>query len=431
MVRKSINIQLNQADGQRDSVVGGAAAPTTYPMHAGNTETRGASPSNTAPANCTDSLSGTTILRTGIDSIYVSCPGTLSEPADNQLRTLKELAQSDDPAVRAGAFLELAGHRFEVRDKGKGRYQYVLADNWFHIQVSARSSASLPLAYCQVRSEALTCEGFKPVMVRLVSVLLELDPDAMTLNVSRVDLCADFVTDFDFSSTPNNAWVCRAVNRNRYEENLILTGFMFGAGGDVSARLYDKTREIDKSKKYFFREVWAEHGWSGHQKVWRLEFQFKRAVLNELRVLTVGQLLDSLDGLWAYGAAQWLQLKVPSSDKTNSRWPLYPVWSALQAAEWTGINRELWRVKTTREPDDHFLYVNGLGALSSFMAKEGLTDPERAMQRYLGEARRYHQHRSGGVKKALDLYLLEKTRLKATRFNKPLPGLDGGEEDVF
>lgn len=76
MARKRKNIHSNQADGQRDSVVGGAAAPTTYPMHAGN----GASPSNTAPANCTGSLSGTTILRTGIDSIPRSGDGSLLSP---------------------------------------------------------------------------------------------------------------------------------------------------------------------------------------------------------------------------------------------------------------------------------------------------------------------------------------------------------------
>ncbi|MBQ0761363.1 hypothetical protein [Zhongshania sp.] len=409
-----------------------AQRPQKPTPHGGNLDAGSAPPSNTAPSNCMDSLSGTTMLRVGIDSLYVSCKGQISEKTENLLRLSKELAQSADPDVRAGAFLEFGDHRFQVMDKGKRLFPYVLADNWFHLQVSGRDATSLPMVYCQIRSEVLACEGPKAVLMRLGSLLLEFSDDVAVLEVSRVDLCVDFVTSVDLGEIPDNYWVRRAASLNRYTKHDVFTGLMFGAGGDLSARLYDKTREIkEKSKKYFFYDLWASEGWDAESQVWRLEFQFRRPVLTELSIRSIGDLMDGLGSLWVYACGSWLQLCEPTNDKTRSRWPLHPLWSFLISADWGGVARSLWRVRTDRAPDDHYLFVHGLAGLSSFMAKEGISDVDKAMGRYIVEARRYHSGRTLTDRDALDRYLLEKARLKATKFNKPLPGIDGGEGDDF
>lgn len=392
----------------------------------------GAPVSNTAPANCTDSLSGATVLRVGIDSLYVSCRGQISDKSENLLSVCKELARSDDPAIRAGAFLELAGHRFEVRDRGMGKYAYVLADNWFQLQVAGQSAKSLPMVYCQIRSEALAGEGPKAVLCRLAQVLVELGDVSGSLQVSRADLCADFVTGAELGAFPAAWWVARAAKSGAYSEHGRFTGYTFGQAGDISARLYDKTLECTKSKKTYFDALWRAGGWGGAQTVWRLEFQLKREPLKELGICSTAELLESLPGLWRYCTANWLQLKTPSDDQTRSRWPAHPLWSDLQAADWGEIEKSLYRVRTTREPDEHFLFINGLGSLSSFMAREGIVDPEEAISRYIEQARLYHARFNHGDYETLDAYLLEKARLKATKFNRPLPGVDSGEgEDAF
>jgi hypothetical protein len=91
----------------------------------------GAPPSNTAPANCiltpnTPPSPSFQLLRFGIDSLYLSYPGTLSHEWERDLENLKGIAQSDDPGERATAQVEIGGHLFEVKDKGKGRFPYVL-----------------------------------------------------------------------------------------------------------------------------------------------------------------------------------------------------------------------------------------------------------------------------------------------------------------
>jgi hypothetical protein len=103
----------------------------------------------------------------------------------------------------------------------------------------------------------------------------------------------------------------------------------------------------------------------------------------------------------------------------------------LVAADWGGVTRSLWRVRTDRAPYDHYLFVHGLGGFSSFIAKEGISDVGKAVGQYIREARRYHSGRTLTDSNALDRYLLGKARLKPTKFNKPLPGIDGGEGDVF
>jgi hypothetical protein len=308
----------------------------------------------------------------------------------------------------------------------------VLADNWFHFQVSSRDATSLPMVYCQIQSEVLACEGLKSVLLRLGSLLLEFSDDVAVLEVSRVDLCVDFVTLVELGEIPDNNWVKRAASLNRYTKHDVFTGLMFGAGGDLSARLYDKTREIkEKSKKYFFYDLWAAEGWDAESQVWRLEFQFRRSVLNELSIKSMGDLVDGLGSLWAYACGSWLQLCEPTNDSTRSRWPLHPLWSFLMTADWGGVARSRWRVRTDRAPDDHYLFIHGLAGLSSFMAKEGISDVDKAVDQYINQARRYHSGRTLTDSNALDRYLLDKARLKATKFNKPLPGIDGGEGDVF
>ncbi|MBD2859959.1 replication initiation factor [Spongiibacter sp. KMU-158] len=417
MYENSKDPQSNQAGGKRRAVGGfGAAMMPTHPERVG-TDGGGAPLSNTAPSNCTDFLSDVSILRSGIDSLYVSCPGQITPEMEDRLQCLKESAQSVVAELRASAYLDLEGHRFEVKAQGKGLYSFCLVDNWFHLQISSRGSESLPMLYAQIRSEVLTCEGVKPVLLKLVRIAQALDSAAGGFQVSRVDVCTDFVTKLDPGKFPQEWWVGRIAKLNRYSEHGRFSGYTFGAGGDLSCRLYDKTLELTKSKKEYFYQVWTLNGWDLESKVWRLEFQFKRPVLKELDVCGVTDLLGDLAGLWDYATREWLQLKLPSLDQTRSRWPTNPFWVCLQEADWGEIDRHLWRVKTEREPQKHQLFVNGLGALSSYMAMTGVVDVDTGVQRFIRDARRYHVTRKG-YERALDDHLLEKINEKAKRFNK-------------
>ena len=381
----------------------------------------GAPPSNTAPANRISTESNSRILRTGVDSLYLSYAGALKHEMQEALEYLKTQAQSDDPQEQAGAVLCLVDHRFEVKDRGKGRYPYVLEDGIYHLQLSRASATSMPMVFAQISSEALTRTGVHYIAIALNNLVSVLGKTRAPATVSRVDLCADFVTGFELEGIPRNAWINRANKRSSHEARGRFSGLTFGMGGALSARLYDKTLEIERSEKTYFHDIWREVGWDGEHPVWRLEFQFRRTILHQLGISNVEELLARRADLWDY-AMHWLRLVVPSlTDNTKERWPNHPLWEVLLHADW-GVERgePLTRTRKTRPPSDKSLFVNGLGALTSYMAREGITDFDEGYRRFGMDAHEYHRLHSQRTGKTLSTYAREKVQGKAWRFNTHL-----------
>lgn len=364
------------------------------PAHANwaepNSLAPGAPVSNTAPANCM-SANGVTdfqVLRFGVDSLYLSYPGLLAGDWAERLEALKQSAQSSDERERANAQVEIGGHLFEVADKGRGRFAYVLADNCFVVQVSGGHSEVLPLAYVQLASELLTAMSVTAAEEDLRYIVTTLGKVRDHAQVSRADLFVDFLSSVAMDSWPPVAWITRAAKIWLHTENRQFTGWSIGLGGALGARLYDKTLELEKSHKDYLKPLWAVAGWQPGQTVWRLEFQLRREALTELGVTTVPDLLKDLAGLWDYATGSWLRLTIPNPfDATATRWPDHPLWSDLAGVPWSSVSpAPLARVRMERVPSDESLFVNGLSGLTSFMARHGMTDLGEGFGEFLAHA---------------------------------------------
>lgn len=109
------------------------------------------------------------------------------------------------------------------------------------------------------------------------------------------------------------------------------SGFTIGRGGPLLARIYNKSLEITKSSKTWFKDIWLENGWNEVKDVWRVEFQKRRRVLKEFSISNIDDLQEKEKGLWAYLTECWLVLKKPSADNV-SRWSLTPKWQLVQSA---------------------------------------------------------------------------------------------------
>jgi hypothetical protein len=129
---------------------------------------------------------------------------------------------------------------------------------------------------------------------------------------------------------------------------------MFGRG-DTAARLYDKTTEIAKSGKAWFREIWAASGtYNSSEPVWRLEFQLRRPALRSFARSLGGAPLDTWEDvapaiapLWRDLSTRWLSLRAPRTGRTRQR--VLPEWQALvdggfRDGLWAGSATELYRV---------------------------------------------------------------------------------------
>jgi hypothetical protein len=138
-----------------------------------------------------------------------------------------------------------------------------------------------------------------------------------------------------------------------YSYGLKETGFDFSQRGAMSATIYDKFREIKRSGKEWFADLWQRRaGWDPEREpsVWRVEMKFKRQVLREIKqgdvfhgIENAYELPEVLPVLWAYAVGHveggedglpdgWLRCVVPTDDKNRARWPTHPVWKKVQAA---------------------------------------------------------------------------------------------------
>lgn len=124
-----------------------------------------------------------------------------------------------------------------------------------------------------------------------------------------------------------------------YGDRRVFTGFSFGRGM-ISARLYDKTRELSVSRKGWFREVWRRSGtFAEEAPVWRLEFQLRREALVDFHeVAALGDLSrsgmgaweecrEALPGLWSYLTARWMRHGQRTKD---DRQAVSDAWAGLQ-----------------------------------------------------------------------------------------------------
>lgn len=379
----------------------------------------GAPPSNTAPGNYNSETFRA--FRFGVDSLYLSYPGILAEYWDRKLADLKELAQSESEAQQALAQVVIGEHLFEVRDKGRGRFAYVLVDNCFHLQASNGRSKSLPLAYVQISSEYLAAVGVAQAEQSLRFIVNTLGLVREPANVSRGDLFVDFCADIGMDLfNPLEHWVTRTQSIDLHYRYGQFSGWSFGLGGEVSARLYDKTLEIEKkSRKFYLHELWRAAGWDGNSQVWRMEFQVKREALVSLDVLKVEHLLESQAGMWRYFTEDWLRLAVPSStDGNQTRWPNHPLWSDISAAfRQESEQPKLARFSPMRLPSDASLFVNGLAGVTSFMAREGIADLGEGIGEYLHQAKKFHDTRYDVPNFGFERYVERKVKAKNRRYN--------------
>jgi len=350
---------------------------------------KGTPPSNTVPLNYNPKTFQA--FRYGIDSLYVSYPGVIAEDWDLKLAKLKEIAQSEIESTQALAQVVIAENIFEVKDKGKGRFSYVLVNNSFYLQASNGKSKALPMAYVQISSEYLAHVGVEKAEASLRFIVNTLGLVKEPANISRVDLFVDFSADLLMDTfNPLDSWITRTHSIDLHYRYNQFSGWSFGMGGHIGARLYDKTLEIEKkSKKYYLHELWKENGWDGESVVWRMEFEAKREVLKQLGIYKLANLLELQNALWLYFTESWLRLAIPSStDSNQTRWINHPLWDDITKAFDSAKDQpKLSRYSAMRLPDDERLFVHGLGGLTSFMAREGIEDFGEGVGEYFHQAK--------------------------------------------
>ncbi len=282
-----------------------------------------------------------------------------------QLNTWKNQAMAaEEPVVVPWAFQDVHLHMYP-HGAGRGQWRWLLTSDLLNVCVSRGRLNCIALV--RLSSEYLwSCRSLREAIEQVRRFLNGHFETTVYLQVSEVHLCVDVTWSFEWVDV-RREFVSRSRKRADYEMvedvedhtyGLHRTGLSFSARGPISCSIYDKVREIKRSGKLWFEDLWHSNGWDGSASVWRVEFRFKREFLHELKVDGIyhgvedaADLPVRLMDLWAYATGHigggadglpdgWLRLVVPSLDDTNrSRWPTLSVWDEIQAAFSSPTNR--------------------------------------------------------------------------------------------
>lgn len=162
----------------------------------------GENPCNTSPA--------ISILRSGVDSLYLSFRGKLHDEGQLRLEEARKAARSESDQEHPMAQVSVLDHLFEVLPTGGKLFRYQLRDHAFRVRLNRGGSKYLPIAATEIRSRYLTATGVAAAANELRLILSSfavLEPGSGT---TRLDLFVDFTGPFPLDSWPDGAWVTRA-----------------------------------------------------------------------------------------------------------------------------------------------------------------------------------------------------------------------------
>lgn len=295
----------------------------------------------------------------GIDTLYIGFYVAIKQDILDELVMLKDEAQEpscSDCDKNDPVFYDIGGQRFEVSPVGKQRYAYVLKNSDYTIDISRIANAGYPEVYVEIRSIKLWEAGVEQAVLELRHLVGQL---GMILGekVSRVDFCADFVG-VDIDKDTIWQFVSKAVDRSLHavgSNQESITGMTFGKG-DIVGRIYNKSKEIERSKKEWFYDLWGLAKESSND-VWRVEFQLRRDCLKQFGVEDFNDLQEISPDIWQYLTHKWLSMRELDNDNITRR-SLTRFWEAVQSVvsffgKVAGVVRDLSRNAT----------INGLVAM--------------------------------------------------------------------
>ncbi len=304
-------------------------------------------------------------LASGVDSLYVSgrCDLATDLLADLELSKLEALEHGGSIPYAFG------GYDWQLKASALHRYRYRLDHPL--VTLGLTPSDKLPALFAQFRSEGIHSLGADGVVHWLRTALGNADLSP-TLQVSRIDLHADW-QNWTLTGDHRHRFVCRSRDLTTYEDDFELTGFSFGnrKTKTLTARIYDKTREIDGNGHDWWHAIWGDDYIDG-LPVLRTEFEFARAALNDMDLSDPTETIANVDRLWAYATQQWLTYRKASRHSCAHRWPIAPEWEQIQNATLAGDAIPMDRITAGRRTGELRRLMPGLnGYVAGFASWTG------------------------------------------------------------
>jgi hypothetical protein len=266
------------------------------------------------------------------------------------------------------------GFDWNLHRTGTSRYNFRLSSGDLTLLLNTRrSDGVIPTARLEIGSLSCWSPGFFTIYERMIQWLKILGATIVKEVVSEVHLAADFVqTDINTLGIENEGrWVSRVHKFNIHRDRRKLSGITMGKG-DIMLRIYDKVLELLNSphKQDVFADIWGAFVYNQFP-VTRVEFQIRRAVIDEFdkKIVTVKNLLFSLQSLWTYCTLSWSRFCEKNIDRNHnqSKAKNDPFWEIATHLKWTGLH-EIERKKRRENKSIYHIRSNMRGMAMSASA---------------------------------------------------------------
>jgi len=374
------------------------------------------------------------VLSFGIDTIYLNFHGELPENLLLLLPGAKEDAQNSPIREDLSPLPPFLGTNLLMQPKGAQHYDYLITSDDLTIKLKDPSKGlPLPPMVVRISSECLwrLGGGGWPAIDAVLAWAHEVFPKGYDVRVSSFHQCGDVqgwvpvLADLGgIVKRADTIEIYDADGEKVEEDGLEYTlakgdaiqGVAAGRSNRLRMSIYDKSKELKKSGKEWFREIWAQNdAYTPDLPVWRVEPQYGREFLHKYRIETVEDLRAQQDALFRYALAWFSWRDRQLSDLAHpQRWPVIAAWSAL--VESRPMSGSLPVARVIR-PKLLRLSQGAYGYLSTIMAITGETDEEAALARLLADVRRQK-----GVEGMRDVLRKKQQRYKEVGARVPWAG---------
>ncbi len=337
---------------------------------------------NRGVASSNLALKNMKVLSAGIDTLVVGFAiERYLECVNFDSLTTAKLRASEQYFDSNGCAVNWYGVDFIVKPRGAMGYEWVLEndDITMCLNPKALNGRIMPEVYITFSSKYLWAIGYRNAFYEVLNWILSW-AICNDNTVSRCDLCMDIEMPMPAVDIEKEM-ITKARYKREYPYAIPdvvshysgrrVTTYQVGKG-NLLARIYDKTNEILKSQKDWFKDIWEKHGWNKEEKVVRVEFQCRREFLKEKCTQSFADLEYTLGSIWDYCTHDWLRVCEAGSKNNQSRWKEKDYWKLIQESSiMFGEVYNIPRTKIKRVKLDHLMkQLNGIllsiCALSSY-----------------------------------------------------------------
>lgn len=292
------------------------------------------------------------LLLCGIDTLdlglYVTWKGSW-ELICKHLEAKKNMAQEASSVIGT---TDLDRQFLHLPSGKPPNYRYHIQFQEYHLYFAkTKEPGESPNVYVSINAAVLWHETFSTILELLACDLDHFGGTIDRIQPSRCDLSADFRLDPppDLAFLENHK-VSRSRYVNTHSTGGTLETFYSGSpGAPVRLRIYDKGKEILKSNKLWFLNLWQT---DDPANIWRVEFQLRRTFLHQYRIATLDDLWKKIGDIWEYLTSEWFSLRLSDNDKVERR-TLHPWWVAVQeCGSLLGVNQGERRTYDSDNPQE-------------------------------------------------------------------------------